>query len=81
MIIYREIEQSYHHKPIVQGLTTPPYGVEQGGDVGEGGEVAEGNSGSGSPSNLLLATHSSLCFIFFVFLRCLLSEIPRGLFI
>jgi hypothetical protein len=40
--------------------------------------VAIGNSGSGSPSNIPPAIGSSLRFVFFVFLRCLLSETSRG---
>jgi hypothetical protein len=74
MTIHREIGLSYHHKPIVQGVNySPSWWIGRGG-VGEGGEVARGDSGSDSPSDLPPVTSCSLCFVFFVFPRHLKQD-------
>jgi hypothetical protein len=47
------------------GTIIPPHGGEQGGGVGEGGELARGDSVSDSSSDLPPATRCRSCFFGF----------------
>jgi hypothetical protein len=76
MIIRRETRPSYYHKPIVQGVNYSPLMVEIKEE-----SWPEAIPAAVLPSNLPPTTGSSLCFVFFVFLRRLLLGIPRGSFI
>jgi hypothetical protein len=59
-----DLNNQVHGERLIQDTTTknkyrggplPSHGGERCGGVGEGGEAARGDSGSGSPSNLPLA--------------------------
>jgi hypothetical protein len=54
------LDQVTTTNPCTWGGLLPSHGGAQGGDIGEGGEAAGGNPGSGSPSNLRRFT---LCFM------------------
>jgi hypothetical protein len=81
MIIHREIGLSYHHKPIVKGVNYSPLMVESKEEVLVKEERWwEATPAAIPPQIFLQQIPADPCFVFFVFLHCLLSRTPRGAF-